>query len=200
MIYYALLALAEIGFFLSDNWKELTGAAIASGIGVILGKRLGTRIAINYIMRTLGLHKKPKIEQQVAWLIELERGRGNIWSAERRTSRRSIIGQSFRSRWVTTFRVLSAKLFTRRTATHQLTLRGKKSMNLLKSNLSKKLTVTITATLLIALNDKFSLQMSQETIYVIAGIVATYVAGQSHVDAKKETNKAIQIGDSGPAE
>lgn len=62
-------------------------------------------------------------------------------------------------------------------------------MNLLKSNLSKKLIVTIVATLLIALNEKLSLGMSQETIYTLAGMVATYVAGQSHVDAKKEMKK-----------
>lgn len=59
-------------------------------------------------------------------------------------------------------------------------------MNFLKSNLSKKLTMVIVTTLLIALNEKLSLGMSQETIFTLAGMVAAYVVGQSAVDAKKE--------------
>lgn len=67
--------------------------------------------------------------------------------------------------------------------------RRMKNMNFLKSNLSKKLTMVIVTTLLIALNEKLSLGMSQETIFTLAGMVAAYVAGQSVVDAKKEVNK-----------
>lgn len=62
-------------------------------------------------------------------------------------------------------------------------------MNFLKTNLSKKLIVSTITILLVALNDKLGLQMSQETILAIAGVAAAYVAGQSHVDAKKITSK-----------
>src|SRR5690554_5897383 len=79
MIYYLFLAIVDIGWYLWDNKLNLTFTLVASGIGVILGKRIGTRLAINYVLRTLGLEKKSTIERQVMWLIELERKRGNIW-------------------------------------------------------------------------------------------------------------------------
>lgn len=66
MIYYVILALIDIGLFFKDNWKELTFTAVASGVGVILGKRLGIRIAVDYFMKTFGLYQQSSIELQVA--------------------------------------------------------------------------------------------------------------------------------------
>lgn len=81
----------------------------------------------------------------------------------------------------------SKKLFSSLRRVMKLgSLRRNKRMNFLKSNLSKKLTMVIVTTLLIALNEKLSLGMSQETIFTLAGMVAAYVVGQSAVDAKKE--------------
>src|SRR5690554_6465258 len=106
MIYYLFLAIVDIGLFLSDNWKELTFTAVASGVGIILGKRIGLRLAFNQFTKMFGLEQKSTIEQKIDWLVELERGRGNIWSAERSSLKRNIIGRSFRIRRATTFRVL----------------------------------------------------------------------------------------------
>lgn len=64
-MYYFLLALIDIGFYIAENWKQLTFTALASGIGMILGKRIGSRLAVRQIMKMLGLEKKSKTERQV---------------------------------------------------------------------------------------------------------------------------------------
>jgi hypothetical protein len=64
-MYYFILALVEIGIFLSDNWKGLTSTAIASGIGIIIGKRMGIRIAVKYFMKTFRLERKSADQQQL---------------------------------------------------------------------------------------------------------------------------------------
>lgn len=184
MIYYLFLAIVDIGWYLWENKINLSVTLVASGVGVILGKRIGARIAINYIMRTLGLHKKPVIEQQVAWLIEQERGRGNIWSAERRTSKRNIIGQSFRLRWVTTFRVLSAKLFTHRMATHQLTLRGKRNMKWLKPD---KLTI-ILGVLITAANEYFGWTLDTANVGAFFFMLFTFFKQQEIIKIVRYAN------------
>src|SRR5690606_31560564 len=61
-MYYFLMALVDIGFYIAENWESLTMNALFATIGVILGKRLGSRIVIKQMMKALGLEKKSKLE------------------------------------------------------------------------------------------------------------------------------------------
>src|SRR5690606_29993315 len=85
-MYYFLMAMVDIIFFITENWKELTATAIASGVGIILGKRLGSRIVVKQFMKALGLEKKSKLERKVEWLLEQEGRRGNTWPGNTATS------------------------------------------------------------------------------------------------------------------
>lgn len=194
VVQYGLLffyAFIEIGFYISNNWESLTATTIAATIGVILGKRVGSRIALNYALRLMGINHKSTLERKVEWLVEQERSRGNTWNAPISKPYKL----DFRTNLLKSFTLSPMAQFTAR-FTKLRTYGRNKKMSFLKSNLSKKLIVATVTILLAALNKKFELGMSDETILVIAGVAATYVAGQSHVDAKKEQAKPFVLGGS----
>lgn len=182
MWYYFFVIIADVGILLWEH-KFTISLPLFGAICWAIGKRHGVKFAVTYIMKTFRLEKKSIVEQQIEHHEkEIVKLGGQPWIAPiskpyRLNIRRLLLKRSIWSRVARSI----ARFVARYT-----NLRGKKRMDLLKSNLSKKLVVTITATLLIAMNDKFALGMTQETIYVIAGVVATYVAGQAHVDAKKQ--------------
>lgn len=60
-------------------------------------------------------------------------------------------------------------------------------MNLLgKMFQSRKYSSAVAVAGVTLANDVFKLGISQETIYIVAGIVATWIAGESYVDGKRE--------------
>lgn len=60
----------------------------------------------------------------------------------------------------------------------------------LLSSFSKKLAALTIAAAVTALNKKFGLDLDSEAIYGLYGVTIAYIAGQSHVDAKKLITKA----------
>jgi hypothetical protein len=64
-------------------------------------------------------------------------------------------------------------------------------MNFLKTNISKKLIALIVGVGVTALNTKLGLNLSQEEIYALLITVIGYIAGQSHVDAKKAVASTV---------
>ena len=48
---------------------------------------------------------------------------------------------------------------------------------------SRKLIITLVASMIVALNHKLGLNLSGDEIIALSGLVSIYVAGQSHVDA-----------------
>lgn len=189
-MYYIILTIVEIWLFLAENWKQLTGTAIATGVGVIFGKRMGIRFTIRYFMKTFRLERKSADQQQLEHHErEIVRMGGIPWNVSMLQSERSVLDLkrlrlSLKGGSLARF----VKFITPQWGIYQL-IRRMISMNIFKNSLSKKLTVVIAVTLVTALNDKLGLMMSEETILAIAGLAAMYVAGQSHVDAKKEANK-----------
>jgi hypothetical protein len=166
-MYYILLAIVDIGFFLAENWKELTATAIASGIGIILGKRIGAKLAVNQIMKLLGIEHKSKLERKVDWLIELERGRGNVWGGN--TGILSNTGaRSLKKLFSSYYTALSRK--------------GKGKMNKLKS---RKFWIAVVSGVLLIVKEGMGIEVDSETVLAFAGIVATWILGESAVDAKR---------------
>ena len=68
--------------------------------------------------------------------------------------------------------------------------RVKTMLQALTSSFSKKLAALIITAAISALNTKFGLDLSSEAIYGLYAITIAYIAGQSHVDAKKIISKA----------
>ena len=52
--------------------------------------------------------------------------------------------------------------------------------------------MAIVSALLIVLNEGLGLNVDSEVVLAFAGIVASYIIGQAHVDAKKEVKKNDQ--------
>lgn len=68
--------------------------------------------------------------------------------------------------------------------------RVRRMIKALTSSFSKKLAALIITAAISALNTKFGLDLSSESIYGLYGVTIAYIAGQSHVDAKKLISKA----------
>lgn len=51
---------------------------------------------------------------------------------------------------------------------------------------SRKFLVTLISAAFVALNQALGLDLSEETILAVAGIVVAYLAGQSYVDRKEK--------------
>lgn len=68
--------------------------------------------------------------------------------------------------------------------------RVKTMLQALTSSFSKKLAALIITAAISSLNKKFGLDLSPEAIYGLYGVTIAYIAGQSHVDAKKLISKA----------
>jgi hypothetical protein len=172
-MYYILLAIVDIGFFLAENWKELTATAIASGIGIILGKRIGAKLAVNQIMKLLGIEHKSKLERKVDWLIELERGRGNVWSGN--TGILSNTGaRSLKKLFSSYYTALSRK--------------GKGKMKDFLTG-KKKWLAFLLAVIVNGLNDTLGLGMDAETIQNITQGATGYIVVEGVLDlARSLTN------------
>ena len=74
-----------------------------------------------------------------------------------------------------------------RKAINQGKPRRKKNMSKLKS---RKFWMTVISALLVVLNEGLGLGIDSETVLAFAGIVMSYILGQSHVDAKKEISES----------
>lgn len=180
MLYYLFLAFIEIGLFLSDNWKELTFTAIASGIGVILGRRVGTRLAFNYALRLMGINHKSTLEKKVDWLMEQERKRGGEWIVS--TSKPYKV--SFRMNLFKRFTLLlMAQSIARFTKLHMRW--RKKNMQKWKS---RKFILAVGTGLLVVLNEGLDLGWSNESVMYFVGIIATWILGESAIDMKRVGN------------
>lgn len=191
MWYYIFLATIDIGLFLADKWKELTFTAVATGVGVIFGKRIGSRIVFNQFIRRLGLEKKSELEQQVAWLIELERGRGNIWSASISKPYRLNINRLLLKRSIWSRMVRSIARYTK------LHMRWrKKRMSKFKS---RKFWMSVISALLVIANEGLELGISSETVMTFAALIASFIFSEAYIDGKR-AKEDVNIGDSGPAE
>lgn len=128
MIYYIFLAVIDIGLFLKSNWKELSFTAVASGIGVIVGRRIGTRLAFHYALRIMGIRHKPTLERKVEWLIQQEEARGNPWNAESSTLKPNMAKTLYIQLQKGTFHALSTIASIPQWGIKKLTLRRKLSM------------------------------------------------------------------------
>lgn len=69
--------------------------------------------------------------------------------------------------------------------------RKKTVVKALTSNISKKLIAFLVAAAVTALNDKLGLHLNSDTVYGIIALAIAYIAGQSHVDAKKAISNAV---------
>jgi hypothetical protein len=69
--------------------------------------------------------------------------------------------------------------------------RKKKMLKYLSSSISKKLIAFLVAAAVTALNSKLGLNLNADSIYGIIGLAIAYIAGQSHVDAKKAISSAV---------
>jgi hypothetical protein len=54
---------------------------------------------------------------------------------------------------------------------------------------SRKFLFTVAGVIVVIGNSYFSLHLSNESVFGVVSMIAAYVLGQSHVDAKKEGNK-----------
>lgn len=80
--------------------------------------------------------------------------------------------------------------FYSRTETGQGEGKLKTLISALTSSFSKKLAALIITAAISALNNKFGLELNSETIYGLYAVTIAYIAGQSHVDAKRLISNA----------
>jgi hypothetical protein len=183
MIYNVVLAFIDILIYFKEHWQDLAFPAAASAIGMVLGKRIGTRMAINYALKLMGIHQESIMEQQHKWLMKQEEARGNVWSSPKSGLRIIQIPT------LTTLYTLSQKVRIRlnRRRTKMLT-------KILKANLSKKLISVLVAFLVTSLNEKFNLNLSQNTVDLIIGLSAAHITLQTIIDSIKAyvSNKYVQ--------
>lgn len=188
MIYYLFLAIVDIGFYISENWEGLTATTIATAFGIIVGKRIGSRIAFNYAMRVLGISHKSQLEKQIEWLIEQERGRGNIWIAA--TSKR--LKLDIRPAFFKLSRMPSMKRYIVPFAALHTLLR--------RMNMSRKLLLMIFGAIVPVLS-QFGLSLDPDTIVQVSMLIMSGILGQSWVDANgigqyaplKEKLKSVKL-------
>jgi hypothetical protein len=69
--------------------------------------------------------------------------------------------------------------------------RNRTMIKALTSSISKKLIAFLVAAAVTALNSKLGLNLNADSIYGIIGLAIAYIAGQSHVDAKKAISNAV---------
>lgn len=71
----------------------------------------------------------------------------------------------------------------------------------MKKFTSRKFILAVTGAILIVLNDGLDLGIDSETVIAFAGLLATWIVGESAVDAKRAggKNKIDEPGDTGPA-
>lgn len=188
--------LFEIGFFLfHTDFGNATLSAILMGVFFIVGKRIGVRLTVDYITKRFNLRRKTAHELQTEHHEnEIVKLGGQPWGVESQGLGKRTIGLKLPFGLRMKYLAPIVTRFTRQQVTEKSISRRKRQMSFLKSNLSKKLIVATVTILLAALNKKFELGMSDETILVIAALAATYVAGQSHVDAKRESAKPFVLG------
>ena len=172
MMYYVFLSMIDIGIFIKDNWQELTFTVVASGIGMILGKRIGSRMAINYILKIMGLHKKSIIDQKVDWLISQEEARGNHWSLQPNGLKKVSIP------------IFKKPYFSLHRVTKQASQLKRRKKKMAKDILSgkKKIGVLILAVLINGVNDVFGLGLTEQTLDTATYIGGGYVAIEGILD------------------
>lgn len=168
-MYYFFMALVDIFFYLVENWQQLTATAVASTVGIILGKRIGSQIAVKQFMKMLGLEKKSKLERKVDWLIKQEEARGNRWDGNIGTSSNMV--------------QLSLKKLSSlsRAATG---LKNKLRRIPMKDFLTgkKKWLAFLLAVILNGLNDVLGLGMEPETINTITNGATGYIVVEGVLD------------------
>jgi hypothetical protein len=54
---------------------------------------------------------------------------------------------------------------------------------------SRKFLVTVAGVITVVANDYFNLKLDNDTVFSLVSLVAAYVIGQSHVDAKRGVDK-----------
>jgi hypothetical protein len=54
---------------------------------------------------------------------------------------------------------------------------------------SRKFLVTVAGVITVVANNYFDLKLDNDSVFAIVSLVAAYVLGQSHVDAKKGVDK-----------
>ena len=71
----------------------------------------------------------------------------------------------------------------------------------MKKFTSRKFILAVTGAILIVLNDGLDLGIDSDTVIAFAGLLATWIVGESAVDAKRAggSNKMDEPGDTGPA-
>lgn len=65
---------------------------------------------------------------------------------------------------------------------------------------SRKFWMAVVSAVLVVLNEGLDLGISSETVLTFAGLVATFILGESVIDAKRAGSKDDFTGDTGPAE
>jgi hypothetical protein len=176
MWYYFGLALFDVWVFLSDNWEQLTLNAAATGIGLILGKRLGVRLTVNYITKRFNLIRKSTHELQTEHHErEIVKLGGQPWVVESKGSGRRTIGLKSPFGRKMKFPAPIARLFTRLRATE------KSIYSRRKNNMSRKLILMLFGAIALTLS-QFGITLDPDTIIGIGTLIVSAILGQSVVD------------------
>jgi hypothetical protein len=96
----------------------------------------------------------------------------------------------FQSEEVKSFKKLYS-LLRKETQSEYPQRRKKTMMKALTSSISKKLIAFLVAAGVTSLNTKLGLDLNADTIYGLIALAIAYIAGQSHVDAKKAISNAV---------
>jgi hypothetical protein len=166
-------------------WKNgLTLSALGTALYVLLKQRKVKKRLRKFVPWILDddneikeyVQNQKRIEQKVDALLQ---ERGIPWNAERfGTKVYQANGKtSSTSPWVAFFYAHFAKQRMKSN-----TKRGMRNMNKFKS---RKFWMTVVTALLIIANEGFELNLPSEAIMTVAGIVVTYILGESFVDGKK---------------
>lgn len=76
----------------------------------------------------------------------------------------------------------------------------KKESTKMKKFTSRKFILAVSGAILIILNDGLELGIDSDTVLAFAGLLATWIVGESAVDANRASKSMNEPGDTGPAE
>lgn len=181
--YYIAILIAilfEVGWFLLENWEQLSVMLALSSVAFIIGKRIGVKLTVDYIVKTFRLQKKSALEQQVEHHeIQIRNLGGEPWNVALKVSKGASIGGSSRLRWATVFPAQFAGSFIRQSVIKLLISLRRMNMEKLKS---RKLWMAVLGGLILVINEQFGINLSNVTLANVAATIMAYIAAQAAVD------------------
>jgi len=179
--------LVDLLAWIVQHWKEVTLFGVVNFVAVAVAKRVGMK----QLQRLFGVDKsetsqyvanQARIESKIDYLIERSGGQwpaDTLSNTKKNSAPQPKTGSIFS--WVGGF----LAHFAARKGTSSNTNSNTRRKKLMQKLKSRKFILALATGALVVLNDGLGLNLDSETILAFVGIVATWIVGETVVDAKR---------------